>query len=156
MTISGTLANAFAVTCHPSTTVFTNGSDFVQPLCSDNDLTMSGYLAASHMPVAAPRDKPENMRLLDSDGLHECGDIVREEFSGIGASWFVGFTGPSEVKRKASKVLSVLSYLEGITGVVGGQIGNEDQGFTCSLLIIIHGQIVGFDFRHGVCPSKKP
>src|SRR5262249_36410875 len=47
-----------AITCQPSTTVLRNASDLAQPLCSDSDLTRSGYLAASHIPVAAPRDRP--------------------------------------------------------------------------------------------------
>src|SRR5262252_3040126 len=59
ITISGTLPNALAVTCHPSTTVLRNGSVFAHALCRDNDLTLLGYLAASHMPVAAPSDRPE-------------------------------------------------------------------------------------------------
>jgi formate hydrogenlyase subunit 3/multisubunit Na+/H+ antiporter MnhD subunit len=29
------------------------------PLCRDNDLTLLGYSAASHMPLAAPSDRPE-------------------------------------------------------------------------------------------------
>src|ERR1700757_1949016 len=57
--ISGTLPNALAVTCHPSTTVLRNGSVLTQALCSDNEVTLSGYLAASQMPVAAPSDRPE-------------------------------------------------------------------------------------------------
>ena len=28
-------------------------------LCSDKDVTVSGYLGASHMPMAAPSDRPE-------------------------------------------------------------------------------------------------
>src|SRR6516225_8976705 len=59
ITISATLANALAVTCHPSTTVWRNGSVFAHALCRDKDLTLSGYLAASHMPTAAPSDRPK-------------------------------------------------------------------------------------------------
>src|SRR5215510_6315257 len=63
MIISGTLPRASAITCQPSTTVLRNASVVVQPLCNDNDLTLSGHLAASHMPVAAPRDKPATWAL---------------------------------------------------------------------------------------------
>src|SRR5260370_16855867 len=59
ITISGTLASALAVTCQLATTVFIKGSVFGQPLCSPSDLTFAGCLAASHMPIAAPSDKPE-------------------------------------------------------------------------------------------------
>jgi hypothetical protein len=31
----------------------------VQPLCSDSVFTSDGYFAASHIPVAAPSDRPE-------------------------------------------------------------------------------------------------
>lgn len=58
-TISATLPSAFAVTCQPSTTVLRNASVLVHPPCSDNDLTRSGYFAASHIPVAAPSDMPK-------------------------------------------------------------------------------------------------
>jgi hypothetical protein len=37
------------------------------------------------------------MRLLDSQRLHESGDIVREQFRGIDACRFVRFTRPAEV-----------------------------------------------------------
>jgi len=74
------------------------------------------------------------MRLLDSRDLHESGNIVREKFGGIDALWFVGFTCPSEVERDAGKVLGVLCHLEGVTGVIGGQVGNENEGLTGSLL----------------------
>src|SRR5262245_26369601 len=57
--ISGTLPNALAVTCHPSTTVLRNGSVLAHALCTDNDLTLRGYLAASHRPMAAPSDRPK-------------------------------------------------------------------------------------------------
>src|SRR5947207_14827474 len=57
--ISGTLPSAFAVTCQPSTTVLMKGSVFDHVLCSESDFTLSGYLAASHMPVALPSDRPK-------------------------------------------------------------------------------------------------
>ena len=42
----------------PSTTTRRNGSVFGHALCSDSDFTRAGYLAASHIPVAAPSDSP--------------------------------------------------------------------------------------------------
>src|SRR6266545_3066217 len=126
MTISGTLPNALAITCQPWTTVFRKGSVFVHPLCSDKDLTLSGCLAASHMPVAAPKDKPATC-----------------------AVGFVAFPRSAEVDGEAGEVLGVLRHLEGVTSVIGGQVGNEDQRFSGSLLVIVHGDVIGFDFRHG-------
>jgi len=50
-------------------------------------------------------------------------------------------------------MLGVLGHLEGIAGAIGGQIGKEDQRFSSSLLVIVYGYVIGFDFRHGVSPS---
>jgi len=67
--------------------------------------------------------------------LHKRCDIIREKLAGIDAFGFVAFTRPAEVDGDAGKMLGVLGYLEGITGVIGGQIGNEDQRFSISLLV---------------------
>ena len=56
--MSVTLPRASAMIRQPSTTVRRNGSLAGQALCRDSDVTRSGYLAASHMPVAAPSDSP--------------------------------------------------------------------------------------------------
>src|SRR5271166_5666166 len=59
ITMSVTLPRPLAMVCQPCTTTLRNGSVLVQPLCSDSDLTFCGCLTASHMPVAAPNDRPE-------------------------------------------------------------------------------------------------
>src|SRR5690242_4622194 len=56
--VSGTLFNAFAITCQPSSTVLISGSVFVQLLCSESESTFSGCFAASHIPTAEPSDNP--------------------------------------------------------------------------------------------------
>src|SRR6266567_1863360 len=89
------------------------------------------------------------MCLLDPSGLHESGNIVREKLGGIDAFWFVRFTCPSEVERDAGKVLGVLRHLEGVTCVIGGQVRNENERLTDSLLVIVQRDVVGFDLRHG-------
>src|SRR6266849_4491553 len=89
------------------------------------------------------------MRLMDPRGLHESGNIVPQKLGGIDAFGFVRFTCPSEVERDAGKVLGILCYLEGITGVIGGQIRNENQRLSASLLVIVYRDVVGFDLRHG-------
>ena len=53
------LPRAGAITRQMLTTAARNGSVRCQALCSDSDFTRAGYLAASHMPVAAPSDSPE-------------------------------------------------------------------------------------------------
>jgi hypothetical protein len=32
--------------------------------------------------------------------------------------------------------------------MVGGEIGNEDERFSCPLLLVVDGDAVGLDFRH--------
>ena len=44
--------------CQPFTTTAMKGSVFAQALWSDREATRSGYLAASHIPTAAPNDTP--------------------------------------------------------------------------------------------------
>ena len=43
----------------PCTMTRRNGSVLSQALCSDSVFTVSGYLAASHMPAAAPSETPK-------------------------------------------------------------------------------------------------
>ena len=45
--------------CQVSTTARRNGSVRSHALCRDSVFTSSGYLAASHMPAAAPSDSPK-------------------------------------------------------------------------------------------------
>src|SRR5207237_7744072 len=57
--ISDTFPSALATICQLSTTALWNGSVFAQGLCSDNEITLVGCLAANHMHTAAPSDRPE-------------------------------------------------------------------------------------------------
>src|SRR6201987_5316154 len=102
-------------------------------------------------PHAGSRTQGEarDMRLLDSRGLHEGGNIVRKKFGGIDARWFVRFACPSKVERDAGKVLGVLCHLEGMTGMIGGQKRKQNEGLTRSPLVIVHRDVVGLDLRHG-------
>jgi hypothetical protein len=59
MTISVTLARAWAMTCQTSTMTRRNGSVLSQALCSCSVFTRSGYLAASQVPVDAPSETPK-------------------------------------------------------------------------------------------------
>src|SRR5437899_12093503 len=96
MISSGTLPSALAITCHPWTTVLRYGSLRAQPLWSDSDLTRSGYLAATHMPVAAPR-QTRHMGATDTDRLHERGDVVGELLRRIDAIGLVRFSRATQV-----------------------------------------------------------
>src|SRR5229473_4511571 len=88
------------------------------------------------------------MRLLEPQSIHESGNIVSKIFGGIDAFGLVRFTCPSQVERDAGKVLGVLCHLEGVTSVIGGQIRKENERLSGSLLVIVHRDVVGFDFRH--------
>ena len=59
ITMSVTLPSAWAMIRQPSTTAARKGSVAGQALCNDRDLTRAGYLAASHIAVAAPSDRPD-------------------------------------------------------------------------------------------------
>jgi hypothetical protein len=89
------------------------------------------------------------MRLGDPQGLHERGHIVGEQLGGILACRLVAFARPAQVDRHTGEMLGILSHLEGVAGVVSCQIGNEDQWFSGSLLLIVYGDVIGLDFGHG-------
>src|ERR1700675_1766320 len=88
------------------------------------------------------------MCFRDRQCAHESGNIFGQEFGGVSAFRFVSFTGPAKVERDAGKVLGVLGHLKGVTGVIGGQVRNENQGLAGSLLLIVYGDAVRSDLRH--------
>ena len=88
------------------------------------------------------------MRLWDPKGLHESSDVIGEKFSGIGAFRFIGFASPPQVQRNAVRVLGIFFHLEGVTGVIGAQEGNENERLIASLLVIVHRDVVCLDLRH--------
>jgi len=45
---------------------------------------------------------------------------------------------------------SVILNLKGITGVIGGEVRNEDQRFAGSLLLIVECDVPGRDLGHGI------
>ena len=61
--MSVVLFSPFAMVRQPCTTARRKGSVAVQALCRERDLTSDGYFAASHIPVAAPRESPETWAL---------------------------------------------------------------------------------------------
>jgi hypothetical protein len=153
MTISGTLFKPFAMVCQLSATVFRYESVLGQPLCSDNDLTRSGYLPASHNPVAAPSDRPLTCT-LNANRLHEGGDVVGEQFHRIGPLRLIGLTSAARIDGDAGKALGVIANLEGVAGMIGSKIGDENKRLTGPLLLVVHGDAVGLDFRHTYLPGR--
>ena len=68
-----------------------------------------------------------DMRPINADRLHEGGDVVGEQFHRIGARRLVGFAGAARIDRDAGEVLGVVGDLEGVAGIVGGQIRDEHE-----------------------------
>jgi hypothetical protein len=133
-----------------ATTVFRNRSVLVQALCSDNDLTFSGYFAVSHNPIAAPSDKP----LMCADGISN--DCMNAETSSAKSSVEYAASGlslspvPRKVDRKTGEVLRVFSHLKRVATIICGQKGDENEWFAVTLLFIVYRDVVRFYFRHEV------
>ena len=95
------------------------------------------------------------MGLPNPCGLHESGNVVRQKLGGIDAFEFIRFTCPSKIERDAGKVLGVLCHLEGVAGVIGGQVRNENEWLSSSLLVVVHCDVIGFDLRHASTPFRQ-
>jgi hypothetical protein len=128
MIISWTLSRPLAMICQFPTTTFRNGSLFGQQECSDNVLTRSGCLLASHS--------------------HEGGDVVGEQFGRIRSVGLVGLAGAARIKRNASEMLGIVGDLEGVAGVVSGKVRDEHKRLSRSLGLVIHRDVVDFDLGH--------
>ena len=93
------------------------------------------------------------MRLLDPDRLHEAGDVVREEFGRIGPVRLVALARATRIERDAGEMLGVVGDLKRVTGVVGGEIGDEHQGLARSLLVVVDRDVVDLDLGHRGLPD---
>src|SRR2546428_7121983 len=96
------------------------------------------------------------MGLWDPYGLHERGDVISIEFGGVGPCGFIRFTGASQVHGDTGEVLGILGDLKRITGVISRQIRDEDERLSCSLLVVVHGDLVDADFGHGAFSFLHP
>src|SRR6516225_9749164 len=88
------------------------------------------------------------MRPLHADRLHEGGNVIGEQFRRIGGLRLVALAGAARIHGNTGKALGVIGDLEGIAGIVGGQIGDEKERLTAALLLVIDSDTVGLDFRH--------
>jgi hypothetical protein len=118
-------------------------SVFAQPLYSDSDLTLLGYFAASHIAVAAPRERLEMCARSTPKAF-----IIGKEFRGIGSSGLVCLASPPWTNGDAGKVVGVPGNLKRIAGAVRGQVRDQDQRLSGALLIVVHGEFVHLDFGH--------
>jgi hypothetical protein len=85
-------------------------------------------------------------------GLHEGGDVVGEQFGGIGALGLTAQPGPAQVHGEARELLGVVRYLERVTGLVGRQVRNEDHGLALALDLVVDVDAVRLYGWHGILP----
>ena len=90
-----------------------------------------------------------HVRPVDVEDFHEPGHVVGQLLRRIRARRLVGRARPSEVDRHAGEVLGVLGRLECVAGVVGGQVGNEDERVPGSFGLVVHRKVPDGDGRHG-------
>src|SRR6266566_2722843 len=90
------------------------------------------------------------MRLPYPQRSHECSNIVGENLCRIFTFRLITFPSPSEVQRYAGEMLGIFRHLKSVTGVIGGQEGDENQRIACSLLLVVHRDVICFDLRHGI------
>src|SRR5436309_3185714 len=88
------------------------------------------------------------MGLLYPQYLYERRDIIGKEFGRVGPFGFVAFTRASQVHGETGEVLGVLGDLKSITGVISRQIRDQDERLSCSLLVVVDGDLVYLDFWH--------
>src|ERR1700722_10202539 len=94
------------------------------------------------------------MRALNADRLHEGSDVVAEQFHRIGALRLVSLARAPRLNGDAGEVLSIVGDLKSITGLISGQIGNENKRLSRALLLVVDGDAVGLDFRHAYLPDR--
>jgi hypothetical protein len=87
---------------------------------------------------------------LQTQGLHKGGHIIRKELGRIDTRGFIGFARSACIDGDAGEVFGVLGDLKGITGVIGGQVGDKNERLSGSLLIVVHGYVVHFDSGHDI------
>jgi hypothetical protein len=100
------------------------------------------------MPTAAPSDSPKTC-LVDPERLQEGRDIVGHELRRVITGGLVALSRAARIDRDAREVLGVLGDLEGVAGVVRGEVRDEQQGLARALLFVVHRDVANLDLRHG-------
>jgi hypothetical protein len=97
----------------------------------------------------------EHVAPVDAQFGHEGGDVVGVLLGRVGALGLVALPRPPQVDRDAGVVLGELGELEGVAGVVGGEIGKEDQRLTRTRRLVVHGDVPHRRGRHGVSSRRR-
>src|SRR6266498_168426 len=80
--------------------------------------------------------------------LHERHDVIGKQFGRVRPLGLVTLTLTPEVQRDTCEVLGVVGDLKSVTSVISGQVRDQDERLSCSLLVVVHGYIAHLDFRH--------
>lgn len=72
------------------------------------------------------REAPDRLFRIPSARMNDATSSARTSVE-IVASRFVAFPGSSEVERDAGEELGIFRHLKRVTGVIGGQEGDENQ-----------------------------
>jgi hypothetical protein len=84
--------------------------------------------------------------------LHKGGDIVREQFRCVGAAGLAAAARTAKVHREAREMLRVVLHLEGVALLVGGEVGDEDNGLTFPLDLVVNVDAVRMHSWHVIPP----
>jgi len=83
-------------------------------------------LAASQ-PGRGTQRQAHDVRTRDAQGLHQGGHVVGDDFRRVGRIRLLRLASPAGIERDAAELLGVVGDLEGVAGVVGGEVGNQDE-----------------------------
>jgi hypothetical protein len=82
---------------------------------------------------------------IQPDGGDEGSNIVCKELGRIGPGRLVAFASAARIDRDTGETLSVVRDLKGITCIVGGKVGDQQQRLAGALLLVVDGDVVGLD-----------
>jgi hypothetical protein len=77
------------------------------------------------------------MSSLNTQCLHESGNIVGEIRGGVGSVRFVTLACPAKIERDAGEMLGIFGNLKRVASIVGRQIGNQNQWIAAPLLLVM-------------------
>lgn len=95
---------------------------------------MAGGQVHAH---GGPEGDARDVHLLDPDGAQERGDLIGVALGRVRPGGLVALARAGKVDRDTAEVLGVRRQLEGVAGVVGGQVGNQQQRLALALYVVV-------------------
>ena len=89
-----------------------------------------------------------HVRPLDADRGHECGHLVGVGVGRVRAGRLVALARARQVDRDAAEVLGVGGQLERVAGVIGAQVGDEQERLAVALHVVVDAESVDVGLRH--------